>query len=97
MTLTLKELCALHNLADKQAGEDVDWISIANARALTGLGLARRTRSGWAITSDGMAMVRQQTDNGHAPGRPGKLLPTSFPITAAASVMPEAPPKDPPC
>ena len=41
MTLSLKELSALHNLADKQSGQDVDWINIADARALTELGLAR--------------------------------------------------------
>ena len=43
MTISDKQLCALHNLADKQAGGDVDWISIADARALTELGLAKRT------------------------------------------------------
>jgi hypothetical protein len=58
MTMSPKELSALHNLADKQAGEDVDWINIADARALTELGLARRTRAGWEITAEGLAMVK---------------------------------------
>jgi hypothetical protein len=58
MTLSSKEFSALHNLAKKQAGEDVDWINIADARALTELGLARRTRGGWEITSEGLALVK---------------------------------------
>jgi hypothetical protein len=58
MTLSPKELEALRNLAKKQAGEDVDWINIADARALTELGLARRTRAGWEITSEGLALVQ---------------------------------------
>jgi hypothetical protein len=58
MTISPRELSALHNLADKQAGEDVDWINIADARALTALGLARRTREGWEITAEGLVMVK---------------------------------------
>jgi hypothetical protein len=64
MTISQKELCALHNLADKQAGEDVDWINIADARALTELGLARRTRAGWEITPEGLAMVKNRPISG---------------------------------
>ena len=64
MTLSLKELSALHNLADKQSGQDVDWINIADARALTELGLARRTRGGWEITAAGLALVRAQSGEG---------------------------------
>jgi hypothetical protein len=60
MTISDKEMAALHNLADKQAGKDVDWINIADARALTGLGLARRNRGGWEITSEGLALLRAQ-------------------------------------
>jgi len=52
-----KEMAALHNLADKQAGKDVDWINIADARALTELGLARRNRGGWEITPQGLALL----------------------------------------
>lgn len=60
MTISPKELNALHNLAAKQAGEDVNWINIADARALTELGLARRTREGWEITAEGLEMVKNR-------------------------------------
>ncbi len=60
MTISDKQLSALRNLADKQAGGDVDWISIADARALTDLGLAKRTPSGWVITPEGTALVQGQ-------------------------------------
>jgi hypothetical protein len=58
MTISDKELAALRNLADKQAGKDVDWINIADARALTELGLARRSREGWDITAEGLALLK---------------------------------------
>ncbi len=48
---------ALRNLATKQAGEAVDWINIADARALTELGFADRGREGWRITSAGSAAL----------------------------------------
>ena len=64
--LTLNELCALHNLAGKHAGEHVDWINIADAQALTALGLARRTRSGWEITVEGEALAQSSPE---APSR----------------------------
>jgi hypothetical protein len=60
MTITDTQLNALNNLADKQAGGDVDWISIADARALTDLGLAERTPSGWVITSEGLSLIQGQ-------------------------------------
>ena len=58
MPITDKQLVALHNLADKEAGQAVDWINIADARVLTELGFARRTRGGWEITSEGLARVK---------------------------------------
>ena len=58
MTLSPSELAALHNLADKLAGTEVDWIKIADARALTELGLARRNRGGWEITPAGLDRVK---------------------------------------
>jgi hypothetical protein len=58
MTISEKEMTALHSLADKQAGKDVDWINIATARALTELGFARRNRGGWEITPEGLALVK---------------------------------------
>ncbi len=53
MSLSANQLVALENLARKQAGEDVDWIKIADARALTDLGLAERSRAGWIIPQAG--------------------------------------------
>jgi hypothetical protein len=44
---------ALRNLARKQAGEAVNWINIADARALTELGFADRNSEGWRITAAG--------------------------------------------
>ncbi len=62
MRLTEGQRAALDNLARKQAGEEVDWISIADARALTDLGLAERTRAGWTITPAGMAALKPDAD-----------------------------------
>jgi len=50
---------ALRNLAMKKAGKDVDWITIADARTLTDLGLAERNRSGWRITDKGEAVLNE--------------------------------------
>jgi hypothetical protein len=47
------QLVALRNLARKQAGEAVNWINIADARALTELGFADRNSEGWRITTAG--------------------------------------------
>ena len=59
MVLTAGQLAALMNLARKQAGEDVDWISIADARALTELGFAERgNNNGWKITPAGAAVLK---------------------------------------
>jgi len=44
---------ALSNLARKKAGDEVGWVAIAQARELTDLGYAMRTRSGWEITDAG--------------------------------------------
>ncbi len=64
MTITDTQLSALHNLADKQAGGDVDWISIADARSLTELGLAERTPSGWVITPEGLSLIKDREAHG---------------------------------
>ena len=74
MTISDKEMAALHNLADKQAGKDVDWINIADARALTDLGLARRNRGGWEITPEGLALVKARSV-GPTPTAPGDPAP----------------------
>jgi hypothetical protein len=57
MSITDQELKALRNLSKKQSGEDVDFINIADARALTELGLATRNQQGWAITEAGAAIL----------------------------------------
>ena len=58
MTLSDGQLAALRNLAAKKAGDDVGYINIADARALTELELAERTRAGWQITARGEAELR---------------------------------------
>ena len=60
-------MAALENLGRKKAGEDVDWINIADARALTDLGFAKRTGAGWIITPAGAAALEAQ---GAGPGGP---------------------------
>jgi hypothetical protein len=59
MALSDDLLGALRNLAYKQAGAEVDWINIADARALTEQGLAQRTPSGWTITAKGEAAIAE--------------------------------------
>jgi hypothetical protein len=59
MALTDGQLTALKNLALKQAGKPVDWINISDARALTDLGLAERSREGWTITPAGSAALAE--------------------------------------
>jgi len=51
------QLIALRNLARKQAGEAVNWINIADARALTELGYADRNSEGWKITTAGALVL----------------------------------------
>lgn len=55
--LSSDHIHALRNLARKQAGEDVDYISISAARALTDMGYAERTASGWIISQLGNATL----------------------------------------
>ena len=57
MTLSTPLLAALENLGHKKAGKEVDWINIADARALTDLGLAVRAPAGWVITPAGAAAL----------------------------------------
>ena len=58
MALSPRHLAALQNLASKQAGAEVDWINIADARALTELGLADRSQEGWRITAAGLSALQ---------------------------------------
>ena len=71
MDLSPGQFTALRNLASKQAGGEVDWINIADARALTGFGLAERSREGWKIPPAGAEALRlggpgDDTSNGEA-------------------------------
>lgn len=56
-TLTTGQLHALQNLALKKTGEEVPFVKIGDARALTDLGLAERSREGWDITAEGSALL----------------------------------------
>ena len=57
MTLSDRLFATLDNLSRKKAGEAVDWINIADARELTDMGLAQRSREGWDITAAGAAAL----------------------------------------
>ena len=73
MDLSRGALGALKNLSRKRLGEPVGWISIADACALTELGLAKRNRSGWQITDLGeKALVT--AERAQATERPDNLL-----------------------
>jgi hypothetical protein len=51
------QLHALQNLARKRTGDEVPFVNIRDARALTELGLAERSREGWDITPEGSALL----------------------------------------
>jgi hypothetical protein len=55
--LTTGQLHALQNLARKRDGQDVPFVNISDARVLTELGLAERSREGWDITAAGSALL----------------------------------------
>ena len=56
-SLTAGQLRALRNLADKRSGNITAFVNIADARHLTELGLAIRSRQGWDITAAGLACI----------------------------------------
>jgi hypothetical protein len=62
MILSARLVAALKNLADKKAGKEVGWINIADARALTDLGLAERSHEGWHITAAGASALAGRTN-----------------------------------
>jgi hypothetical protein len=64
MPLTEGQMIALRNLSLKRSGQPVDFINIADARALTELGLAIRSREGWEITREGQALMAAQANDG---------------------------------
>jgi hypothetical protein len=72
MPLTARLIAALENLADKKAGKEVDWINIADARALTELGFAERSREGWDITSSGAAALAASSRGDTDPSPPDR-------------------------
>ena len=74
-SLTDGELHALRNLADKQAGNLTAFVNIADARHLTELGLAARSRQGWDITAAGLAHLAVADGSGHERGSPVADLP----------------------
>ncbi|MDB5451703.1 MAG: hypothetical protein JWO33_281 [Caulobacteraceae bacterium] len=56
--LSSGQIHALQVLARKKAGEDgTPFVNIADARQLTELGLAERSREGWDITAAGSAWL----------------------------------------
>ena len=55
--LTSGQIDALQDLSRKRDGEPVPFVNIADARALTELGLAERSREGWNITAAGAALL----------------------------------------
>ena len=57
MSLEPHHQVVLANLELKARGQDVGWINIAAARALTAAGLAERNRQGWRITPAGTAAL----------------------------------------
>lgn len=62
------ELQALRNLAEKRGGSDTAFVNIADARQLTELGLAIRSRQGWEITEAGVSYLNR-TDAAAKDGR----------------------------
>jgi hypothetical protein len=59
ITLTKAELAALRNLAEKSTGALTGFLNIADARRLTELGFASRSRQGWDITAEGSAYLAE--------------------------------------
>lgn len=70
MCLSAPLMAALENLGRKKAGQEVDWINIADARALTDLGLAERTGEGWVISAAGAAALDAQDAGRSTPSPP---------------------------
>ncbi|MDB5448732.1 MAG: hypothetical protein JWQ97_4049 [Phenylobacterium sp.] len=61
--LTPGELETLRNLGRKHGGESVPFVNIRDARTLTDLGLANRSREGWDITPAGLAVLSGEVDD----------------------------------
>jgi hypothetical protein len=52
-TLSESQFNALQSLAERQPGQDSNFVNISAAQDLTRLGLARRGGGGWEITPQG--------------------------------------------
>lgn len=63
--LTDGQLRALRNLAEKHAGNVTAFVNIADARHLTSMGLANRSRQGWDITAAGLAHLEAVDGSSH--------------------------------
>jgi hypothetical protein len=61
------ELSALRALNAKTSGSQIPFVNIRDARALTELGLAVRSREGWDITAEGSARLALEPDPAIAP------------------------------
>lgn len=64
--LTAGQLEALRNLADKRDGAATAFVNIGDARHLTELGFASRSRQGWDISAAGSAYLNR-LDRGQGP------------------------------
>jgi hypothetical protein len=58
--LTPSQLQTLQNLAVEKTSALASFTNIADARLLTDLGLAERSRQGWNITAKGSAEVAER-------------------------------------
>lgn len=75
IALNAGEALALGNLARKHDGFEVGYIRIAEARALTDMGLAQRQPSGWRITEAGLAHFKQFVSSKDSSAEIGVLIP----------------------
>jgi hypothetical protein len=66
--LSADQLRALQSLAERQPGQDSNFINIAAAQALTALGLARHGGGGWEITPVGRNYLLQAVARDDADG-----------------------------
>ena len=75
--LTTSQIHALKNLSRKKAGDEVAFVKIGDAQALTELGLAERSREGWDITAAGAAVLARlaplSSDGSEPPEPPTRL------------------------
>ena len=69
MNLTSDQIGTLQRLSAREEGRD-RFVAILPAQALTGLGLAERTRQGWSITGEGKAWLDTHP-RATGPDRPG--------------------------